>query len=340
MSRQNPLPEMATTSNARVGIVIPVYNGARYLEECLASIASQTYCGWEAVVVNNCSTDGTAGIAEAFAARDSRFRVVNCTEFLPKSENYNRAVASVSAGIEFVKIVEADNYIWPESLERMLDLATADPGIGLVGSYHLYGRKVFGEVIDVKRTVFLGNEVRRDHLLTDVFYLGVPTVMLFRAKALSEITPYFRSGLFFDDIELYFRVLDKWKYGFVHQILTFVRDDNGGVFTDIRNFEFHEAYRYVLTMQFGPDVLEPDELSKAREKWKREYLQCLAHAAIAGRSEQYWEFQKRVFHLIGEELGYRNLVGPVVTKLIEMLLNPKSTIEGLLRRLRRHGVWA
>jgi hypothetical protein len=93
-------------------------------------------------------------------------------------------------------------------------------------------------------------------------------------------------------------------------------------------------------MQFGPDVLEPDELSKAREKWKREYLQRLAHAAIAGRSEQYWEFQKRVFHLIGEELGFRNLVGPVVTKLIEMLLNPKSTIEGLLRRLRRHRVWA
>jgi hypothetical protein len=69
-------------------------------------------------------------------------------------------------------------------------------------------------------------------------------------------------------------------------------------------------------------------------------LQRLAHAAIAGRSEQYWEFQKGVFRLIGEELGYRNLVGPVVMKLIEMLLNPKSTIEGLLRRLRRHRVWA
>ena len=278
MSEKNYLTENTAVTVPRVSIVVPVYNGVQYLKECLASIASQTYQGWEAVVMNNCSTDGTAEIADAFARRDSRFRVVHGTQLLPRSENYNRAVASASEGVEFVKIVEADNYLFPESLERMLNLASTDPEIGLVGSPYVYGPIIPGEVSDGKRTVFMGKEVLRDHLLTDVFYLGVPTAMLFRAKALSELTPCFRNGLFFDDIELYFRVLSKWKYGFVHQILSFVRYDNEGASTAIRNFDFIPAYRYVLTLQFGPNVLKPDELSRAKRKWKRAHLERLAHA--------------------------------------------------------------
>src|SRR5438132_11086287 len=100
MSDKNSLARGDATIHPRVSIVVPVYNGAQYLAECLASIASQTYQRWEAVVVNNCSTDGTAEIADAFVRQDSRFRVIHCTEFVPICENYNRAIDSASEGIE------------------------------------------------------------------------------------------------------------------------------------------------------------------------------------------------------------------------------------------------
>jgi hypothetical protein len=213
----------------------------------------------------------------------------------------------------------------------MVELAGADPEIGLVGSYYVYGRMLLGD-IDVQRTVIPGRDVRRDHLLSKEFYLGPPTTLLFRAKALSEMEPCFRSNLFFDDLELCFRLLGKWKFGFVHQILAFVRYDYDGAFSRIREFDFIPAYRYVLARQFGEEVFEPNELSQVIAQWKRIYLQSLGHAAIAGRSQEYWNFHKGVFSLVGERLGFCALAGPVARSLLDMLLNPKCTIERLLRR--------
>ena len=58
-----------------VTVVVPVYNVEEYLPACLESIEHQTHENLEVIMVNDGSTDGSAAIAEAFAARDSRFRL-------------------------------------------------------------------------------------------------------------------------------------------------------------------------------------------------------------------------------------------------------------------------
>ncbi|QLH73064.1 glycosyltransferase [Rhodopseudomonas palustris] len=58
-------------------IVVPTYNQAQYLGACLDSIASQTDGDWEAIVVDDGSTDGSAALADNYAARDPRFRVIH-----------------------------------------------------------------------------------------------------------------------------------------------------------------------------------------------------------------------------------------------------------------------
>lgn len=57
-------------------IIIPVYNVEPYLRECLDSVLAQTCGDWEAVCVDDGSTDGSAAILAEYAARDSRFRIV------------------------------------------------------------------------------------------------------------------------------------------------------------------------------------------------------------------------------------------------------------------------
>jgi glycosyltransferase involved in cell wall biosynthesis len=118
-----------------VDIVVPVYNGAQHLRECLESILGQTYESWRAVVVNNCSTDDTGRIADEYAQRDCRFRVVHCTEFLGQTANYNRAVAQSSNLAEYVKVLEADNWITEDSISKMVEVAEKDKDIGIVGCY-------------------------------------------------------------------------------------------------------------------------------------------------------------------------------------------------------------
>jgi glycosyltransferase involved in cell wall biosynthesis len=320
-----------------------VYNGAKYLEECLDSIAAQTYQDWEAVVVNNCSTDGTAEIIDKFVARDSRFRAMHCQEFVPKPDNYNRAVACASKGAEFVKIVEADNSLRRECIARMVETAELDPDIGIVGCYYLDGFMLKGGGAGPDRTVIPGTDVLREHLLNNdimvsaagsadrLNYLGVPTTLLFRFKALAEAKPHFRAKLFFDDQELCFRILARWKFGVVHDVLAIVREGNG-VSSEIRDCDAVAAYQYALLVRFGEDLLTPDEYRRTINVRKRAYFERIGRAALGGRSQRYWDVHRAVFRFLGKELSLRTLVVLAAMSAMDRLFNPKRTIERLLRR--------
>ena len=58
-----------------LSVIVPVYNGERYLRQCLNSICEQTLSDFEVLIVDDGSTDSTREIAEEYAARDARFRV-------------------------------------------------------------------------------------------------------------------------------------------------------------------------------------------------------------------------------------------------------------------------
>ena len=60
----------------KLSVVVPIYNVEDYLDECLRSLAAQTFGDFEAVLVDDGSTDGSAEIAERFVAEDRRFRLV------------------------------------------------------------------------------------------------------------------------------------------------------------------------------------------------------------------------------------------------------------------------
>lgn len=63
--------------NPFFSIIIPVYNVAPYLRECLDSVLAQTFGDWEAICVDDGSTDGSGAILDEYAVRDKRFRVVH-----------------------------------------------------------------------------------------------------------------------------------------------------------------------------------------------------------------------------------------------------------------------
>lgn len=61
----------------KFSIIIPVYNVVPYLRECLDSVLAQTYADWEAICVDDGSSDGSGAILDEYAARDPRFRVIH-----------------------------------------------------------------------------------------------------------------------------------------------------------------------------------------------------------------------------------------------------------------------
>src|SRR5229473_6975187 len=132
------LSAMAQTTLATrplVTVVTPFYNTARHLAQCIESVLTQSYAEFEYILMDNCSTDGSAEIAESYARRVPRMRVIRCSEFVPQLKNYNRALAEISDASQYCKIVQADDYIFPGCLELMVQAFEQSKSIGLVSSY-------------------------------------------------------------------------------------------------------------------------------------------------------------------------------------------------------------
>ena len=75
---------MTSMDQPLVSVLTPVYNGEKFLAECIESVLAQDYQHWEYHIVNNCSTDGTLRIAQSYADKDPRIRVTTNGEGIPR----------------------------------------------------------------------------------------------------------------------------------------------------------------------------------------------------------------------------------------------------------------
>src|SRR2546430_10521039 len=123
---------MSRQQEPLVSVVTPVYNGAKYLRECLESLIAQSYANWRCTLVNNRSTDDSLEIALHYASRDSRITVHDNAEFLPIIDNLNRAYALIDRDCIYCKPLMADDWLYPECIATMVSCALAQPSIGLV----------------------------------------------------------------------------------------------------------------------------------------------------------------------------------------------------------------
>jgi glycosyltransferase involved in cell wall biosynthesis len=156
---------MGSEFEPRVSIVTPAYNDDAYLAECIESVLAQTYQNWDYTIVDNCSTDGSVEIAHRYAAKDSRIRVQQNSQFLRAISNHNAALRQISPESKYCKIVFADDWIFPNCLEQMVALAEAHPSVGIVSAYALDGDKVAWAGLPYPSTVVCGREICRRHLL-------------------------------------------------------------------------------------------------------------------------------------------------------------------------------
>lgn len=112
-----------------VSVVIPVYNMERFLPETLDSVLASTYPDFEVVVVDDGSADRSLAIAEEYAARDSRIRVLH----QPNGgvcRARNHAVGEARG--EFILPVDADDRISPTVIADAVEAALADPAVRAV----------------------------------------------------------------------------------------------------------------------------------------------------------------------------------------------------------------
>jgi O-antigen biosynthesis protein len=114
-----------------VSTIIPAYNREQFIERAVQSVLAQTMADLEVIVVDDCSTDGTAGRAAGLAQVDSRVRLIRQTSNMGAQTVRNRGIRE-ARGL-YIAFLDSDDEWLPEKLERQLSLfERADSRLGVV----------------------------------------------------------------------------------------------------------------------------------------------------------------------------------------------------------------
>lgn len=318
-----------------VSVLTPVYNGQKYLAQCVESVIRQTYENWHYTIVNNCSTDDTLEIARRYELNDSRITVITNSEFVGLIENHNIAFRHASADSQYCKILSADDWLYPEALEKLIGMAECNPCLGIIQSYAIKNSGVRQTGVSVERTIVNGRDAARMYLLGHIDFTA-PSSQLYRASLIRSTAAFFPGENLSADNEACLRSLRCCDIGFIHQVLSFERIHAEAATNTVRELESHLLDRLELLIEYGPEYLSEQEQTVRFEQMLRNYYQMLAVAAINCKGREFWAYHASRTQALGLRLYGARLGSALSLKILDLLLNPKSTAEKVIRRIKMH----
>jgi glycosyltransferase involved in cell wall biosynthesis len=328
---------MNAASQPLVSVLTPVYNGEKYLVECIESVLAQTYQNWEYCIVNNCSTDRTLEIAQSYAERDRRIRVHNNSEFVGCDQNGNIAFQQISSESKYCKVVHADDWLFPECITRMVELAEVHPNVAIVGSYGLRNEYVSWDGLPYPSTVVSGRELCRNHFLGGPYVFGSPTSMLICADEVRKRPAFYNVANLHTDIEACLDILRDRDYGFVHQVLTFTREHAGAESTSFHDRFGTDHLGWLEHLpKYGRTYLSEKEYEVCMRRCWQQYYAFLGSCWMFCKKEKgFWEFHRKQLGKLGYSLNYGRLAKAVLVEVLDVALNPLHTSRRIARKVAR-----
>lgn len=205
--------------NPTISIIIPAYNAQEYLRECLDSVLVQTFSNYEAIVINDGSTDSTLEIAESYSRLDNRIRVVS-TENQGVSCARNIGI-NLSHG-HWITFLDSDDTLLQKSLELLHNAAIASSCRIVKGSWT---RKI-PMYTDATRSPI---SIYPAYVLTEVtlyqtFNDSSPCAALYDRDILTTVK--FKAGIRYEDLDFFYRAyLQTDKVAVIPDIIYYYRDN-------------------------------------------------------------------------------------------------------------------
>ncbi len=120
-------------SEIKISIVVPVYNIKAYLKECLASVLVQSLVDWEAIIVDDCSSDGSIDVAQAFVEKDPRFKLFSHEKNQGLGESRNTGCRAARG--EYLLFLDGDDVLCQDILNDMYTKAKDSDADLLIGDF-------------------------------------------------------------------------------------------------------------------------------------------------------------------------------------------------------------
>jgi glycosyltransferase involved in cell wall biosynthesis len=327
---------MNSNSEPLVSVIAPVFNEEKYLAECVESVLAQTYSNWDLTIVNNQSSDGSLQIAESYARKDPRIRVVTTPEVYPQLKNWNFSMRQISPESKYCKMVCGDTWIFPECLRLMVHAAESNPTVGVVSALYLVSTGVQPNSLRYPGDLIAGREICRLQLLSDECYFMPPTTTLFTSDIVRNRVPFFREDArISSDAEACFEILQEHDFSYIHQVLSFDRSDNVSISTPARRYTRYVMHQYMQMRRYGDVFFDPAESAKILRHYRKAYYSFLAEYAMRIPEKAFWNYHRDALGTIGEKLSYSMLVKHLVLECLDLVLNPKRTFGRVVANIRQ-----
>ncbi len=323
-----------------VSIVTPFYNTVDYLEECIESVLKQDYPNFEYILVDNQSTDGSSEIAQRYARDHSGIRLFRTDHLLTQVQNYNFALSHISVSSKYCKICQADDWLYPRCVSEMVALAEQHDTATIISSYSIQGSEVVSTGLPPEVSLLSGRDACRKYFLDGLFLIGSPTSVLYRSSIVRQRgEKFYEEGRLHEDTELAFEVLRESDFGFVHQVLTYLREHEDSITGSREDLLPKDLDRMIVTARYGPHFLDGDEYSELIKTTRQHYHRRLAERWLRGLLRPghtgFWRYHREGLATIGERVRYRLLIRGVFAAILGVLLCPATAMQGI-RRVRKN----
>jgi glycosyltransferase involved in cell wall biosynthesis len=222
-----------------VSVCIPLYNGAKYIAQCLQSILNQSYQNFEIIVVDDCSMDNSLEIIQT-QFKDARIKVFLNEKNLGLVGNWNKCIKYAKG--EWIKFIFQDDYVSEDMLRVMMQYASPENKFIVCNREFVFEEGVSAEtenlykvnrfdlakIFKTERPTFISSAAMSKMIAKWRYrnYIGEPTVVLFHKSVVKEI------GLFSEmlgqicDLEYWFRLASAYGLFYIPQTLASFRVHN------------------------------------------------------------------------------------------------------------------
>ena len=184
-----------------ISIIIPNYNKSQFVAETIKSIKEQTYDNWEAIIIDDCSSDNSVDIIVGLTSNDNKFKLkVNLSN---QGANYSRNVGIKEAKGDFIVFLDSDDILSKDCLKNRINFFRESSNI----DYAVFCMGSFNDVIGDNTFLwnnFHGNLLKR--FLSHDLPWALPS-LLWKKSSLEKLNGFDESFKRYQDVELHIRAL-------------------------------------------------------------------------------------------------------------------------------------
>lgn len=196
-----------------VTIGLPFYNAEKYLALAIESVLQQTYTDWELLLLDDGSTDNSLSIAESYAQKDSRIRVLSDSKNRKSGYRHNQAAQLTKT--KYLAKMDADDIMHPNRIARQVEILETHSEIDVLGTNAYI-------INDDNKVIGTRYPIDSEERLERVKDFMQPTIM---AKTEWFLTnPYDTEAIRLEDAELWYRTHSKYHFVRLNEPLLFYRE--------------------------------------------------------------------------------------------------------------------